>query len=382
MKQIQGTPYNIEDDIVGRITFGRGILSCRSDYILVRKEAKRPAFGYLATITTAISTFEDGGKPYCIVDSVEAFQEGDVVLINRKGEIIFVFEKGSDHNALMVTEQCNHRCIMCPQPLVMQEEDKMAYNLRLISLVDKKTKEIGITGGEPTMIGDNLFVLINSIKKNLPNAAVTILSNGVKFADKDYAAKLALCGHHDLQIEIPLFSDIAEEHNRIVGAKTFYKTVQGLYNLALFHQRIGIRVVVHRMTYKRLPQMADFIYHNFPFVVQVAFMEMEMMGLAKENCDKLWIDPYDYNKELREAVFTLSERGVKTYIYNAQLCVLPEELRKYAAQSISDWKDIYLSECEGCVLRGQCAGFFEANRDIHSSHIKKIEEVSSAICVN
>ena len=128
--------------------------------------------------------------------------------------------------------------------------------------------------------------------------------------------------------------------------------------------------------------MADFIYHNFPFVVQVAFMEMETIGLAKENLEELWIDPYDYNKELREAVKVLSERGIKTYIYNAQLCVLPEEMRKYAVQSISDWKDIYLPECEGCVLRGQCAGFFEANKDIHSSHIKKIEEISSDICVN
>ena len=92
---------------------------------------------------------------------------------------------------------------------------------------------------------------------------------------------LAKCHHHDLQIDIPLFSDIADDHNRIVGAKTFYKTIQGLYNLALFHQRIGLRIVVHRKTYKRLPQFADFIYHNFPFVSQVAFMQMEITGLQK-----------------------------------------------------------------------------------------------------
>lgn len=381
MKYIKGILHNIERDIVGRITFGRRFLSPRTDYILVRMEAKRSAFGYMATIT-GNTAFDGNGKPYCVVDSDETFQEGDVVIINKKGEVIFVYEKGSNHNALMVTERCNHRCIMCPQPPIVQEDDKLAYNLKIISLIDKKTKDIGITGGEPTMIGDDLFVLIKSIKKKLPNTAITILSNGVKFADKDYAAKLALCGHHDLQIDIPLFSDIAEEHNHIVGAKTFYKTVQGLYNLALFYQRIGIRVVIHKMTYKRLPKMADFIYHNFPFVVQVAFMEMETIGLAKENLEELWIDPYDYNKELREAVMVLSERGIKTYIYNAQLCVLPKEMRKYAVQSISDWKDIYLPECEGCVLRGQCAGFFEANKDIHSSHIKKIEEISSDICVN
>ena len=100
---------------------------------------------------------------------------------------------------------------------------------------------------------------------------------------------------------------------------------------------------------------------------------------AKENLDKLWIDPYDYNMELREAVLLLADRGIKPYIYNAQLCVLPDDIRYYAQQSISDWKDIYISECDGCMLRGQCAGFFESNRNIHSAHIKKVENISPDI---
>lgn len=377
MKQIQGKPVNIEEDIVGRITFGKNRFQ-RSNEILIRKDASRPVSGYVATITTK-ETITDNGKPCCVVNDINNFIEGDVVVINRRGEIIFVYEVKSNHNAIMATERCNHRCIMCPQPPILEENDKTPFNLKLISLFDKHTKEIGITGGEPTLIGDNLFVLINHIKKELPRTAISILSNGVKFADKEYAMKLAKCRHHDLQIDIPLFSDIAEEHNRIVGAKTFYKTVQGLYNLALFHQRIGIRIVIHKQTYRRLPQFADFIYRNFPFVAQVAFMQMETIGLAKENFDQLWIDPYDYNTELREAVLLLADRGMKPYIYNTQLCVLPEDIRCYAQQSISDWKDIYIPECDGCVLRGQCAGFFEANRNAHSSHIKKVENISSDI---
>lgn len=378
MKQIQGISYNIEDDIVGRITFDKSNLFGRSNDILVCNDANKPAFGYLATITEC-TTFTSKGKSYCIVDSIGDFHEGDVVVINKQGEVIFVYEINSHHNALMATERCNHRCIMCPQPPILQEKDKTAFNLRLISLFDKNTQEIGITGGEPTLIGDNLFTLINHIKKELPKTAISILSNGVKFADKEYAMKLAKCRHRDLQIDIPLFSDIAEEHNRIVGAKTFYKTVQGLYNLVLFRQRIGLRIVVHKQTYKRLPQFADFIYHNFPFVAQVAFMQMETIGLAKENFEELWMDPYDYNRELREAVLLLADRGMKPYIYNAQLCVLPEDIRCYAQQSISDWKDIYIPECDGCVLKGQCAGFFESNRQAHSVHIKKIEHISSDI---
>lgn len=378
MKQIQGTSYNIENDIVGRITFCKSHLRSRSKEILVCRNTEKPSFGYLAFITDAI-TFDSKGKTCCIVDNIDNFQEGDVVVINKQGEIIFVYEISSNHNALMATERCNHHCIMCPQPPILKEKDKTPFNLKLISLFNKNTQEIGITGGEPTLIGDNLFTLINHIKKKLPKTAISILSNGVKFANKEYAMKLAKCRHKDMQIDIPLFSDIAEEHNRIVGANTFYKTIQGLYNLALFHQRIGLRIVVHKQTFKRLPQFADFIYHNFPFVSQVAFMQMETTGLAKENFEELWIDPYDYNQELKEAVLLLADRGIKPYIYNAQLCILPEDLRNYAQQSISDWKDIYIPECEGCVQKGLCAGFFESNRQAHSAHIKKIEHISSDI---
>ena len=58
MKQIQGTSYNIGDDIVGRITFGKKNLFGRSNDILVCKDSDKPALGYLATITekTTFST--------------------------------------------------------------------------------------------------------------------------------------------------------------------------------------------------------------------------------------------------------------------------------------------------------------------------------------
>lgn len=368
MKQIQGLSYNIEEDIVGRITLNKRQLFGRADSILVSDDLDKPLAGYLATITNKES-FNGKGKPYCIVNDIDEFHDGDVVVVNKQGEVVFVYEIESDHNALMATERCNHRCIMCPQPPIVQEKDKTSFNLKLISLISKKTKEIGITGGEPTLIGENLFLLIRQIKKKLPNTAISILSNGVKFSDKDFAMKLALCQHKDLQVDIPLFSDISEEHNRIVGANTFYKTVKGLYNLALFHQRIGLRIVVHKKTYRRLPQFADYVYHNFPFVSQVAFMQMETTGLAKDNFEDLWIDPYDYNEQLREAVLLLADRGMRPYIYNAQLCVLPEDIRCFAQQSISDWKDIYLEECEQCLLKGRCAGFFESNKECHSSHI-------------
>ena len=85
MKQIQGNPFNIEDDIVGRITFGKNIFH-RANEIWACKDTATPAFGYVATIT-ANEAITDNGKPFCVVNDINDFHEGDVVVINKQGEI-------------------------------------------------------------------------------------------------------------------------------------------------------------------------------------------------------------------------------------------------------------------------------------------------------
>lgn len=368
MKKLQGNPQNIKTEILGKVTFKRNHVFHKNNFVFVTSEATNIPKGFAAVLTSKNLPNVKG----TVVTEVQQFSElneNDVVLVNTDGSISVLYEIKSLHNAIMATERCNHRCIMCPQPPVLQEKDKTGFNLKLLSLYDKNTQEVGITGGEPTLIGDNLFVLIEYIKKHLPKSSISLLSNGVKFADYKYAQKLALVMHHDLQIDVPIFSDIDTEHNRIVGVKTFHKTIEGLYNLAKFRQKIGLRIVVHKQTYRRLPQLAEFIYRNFPFVFHVAFMQMETVGLAQDNIDELWIDPYDYNKELEEAVLNLAQRNMNVSIYNSQLCILSDSIKNYARQSISDWKNIYLPECEGCELKIECAGFFASAKNMHSEHI-------------
>ena len=48
---------------------------------------------------------------------------------------------------------------------------------------------------------------------------------------------------------------------------------------------------------------------------------------------KRWIDPYDYQNELGEAVEFLAGQGMHVSIYNTPLCVLPERLWKFARKS-------------------------------------------------
>ncbi|HBX51114.1 MAG TPA: His-Xaa-Ser system radical SAM maturase HxsC [Bacteroidales bacterium] len=380
MKQLIGIAHNIEKVIIGKITTKNEMFSNKNDLIFVTRNNKIPN-GFVAVITSNNSVDE---KSKCFVENVENISElydNDIVTIYPDGRINVVFEIKSKHNAVFVTERCNSNCIMCPQPPIKKEEneDNFELNLKYISLIDKNTVSIGITGGEPTLLGTKLFEILSAIYKRIPNATIHLLSNGIKFENYEYASKFAQSINQDIVIDVPLYSDIDTIHNSIVRTNTFYKTIKGIYNLAKFNIKIGIRVVVHKMNYDRLPELSEYIYSNFPFVFHVAFMQMEPMGFAKDNIKDLWIDPVDYNNELEKALLNLYYRDLHISVYNTQLCVLPEKLRHFAVQSISDWKNIYIDECKDCCLVSKCPGFFASSKDIHSRKIKAINDLQAKI---
>lgn len=373
MKQLKGISHNINETIIGKITTLDRFLSIKKDMIYVGN--KLPS-GYKAVIS--IVKVQETKLPV-ITECNDAcsLQDGDIVTISSDGLINVIHEMNAVHNAIFVTERCNSNCIMCPQPPVKEEEDRTPINLKHVELLPKGLKSIGLTGGEPTLLGDKFFDIIRAINKKHPMTEVNILSNGVRFANMEFANKFANTITSNTVVDIPIYSDVDDIHNEIVGTKTFHQTIKGIYNLAKLNVKIGIRIVVHKKNYNRLPELSEFIYHNFPFIYQIAFMQMEYMGKARENIDDLWIDPVDYNSQMEEAVKKIYYRGLHVSIYNAQLCVLPKSLRRFAVRSISDWKNIYLKKCDGCDYIGKCPGFFESSRDIYSKAINPIKNIQT-----
>jgi His-Xaa-Ser system radical SAM maturase HxsC len=372
MKQYFGKSYNIAQTQIGLITFKSKVWGSKSDNIYVTNDSKIPS-GFLAVISSHDNIENTSKRVIAGIDSISELNEGDIVTIEEDGTVNVVFDITSNHNALFITARCNSNCIMCPQPPIQTDGDRFDLNAKYISLMDKNTKNIGITGGEPTLIGEQLFELISKIHKRTPKASINLLSNGIMFEDYNYALDFAKSIKQDLVVDIPLYSDIDTIHNSIVRTNTFYRTINGIYNLARNNIKIGLRIVIHKMNYKRLVELSEYIYSNFPFVFHVAFMQMEPMGYAKDNFDDLWIDPVDYNNELEKAVLNLHYRDINVSIYNSQLCILPVRLRRFAVQSISDWKNIYIDECEGCELKEQCPGFFASSKEIHSRSIAAVK---------
>lgn len=302
-------------------------------------------------------------------------QPGDIVRIDRDRRWLNVlYRRQSRFNSILVTERCNSYCLMCSQPPKPGDDGFLLDEyLQAIPLMDHATQEIGITGGEPTLLHDRLILLLQALRDTLPLTAVHMLTNGRLLAYLQYAEKISALRHPDLMLAIPLYSDVPWEHDFVVQAQSaFDQTIRGILNLGRLGQRVEIRIVIHQQTYKRLPHLARFVARNLPFVSHVALMGLEPMGHVKMNWSALWVDALDYQDQLACCVNTLHHARIPVSIYNHQLCTLSESLRPFAVKAISDWKQTYLPECQGCSQQTHCGGFFSWALENHSRGIRPL----------
>lgn len=376
------TKVTLGDSFIAKLTTNPATpQSLRDSQILLVNAKTKIQNGYKAYFvleddSISIGDF-DVDNVFVLPNDQYYLSDGDVIRFDpRNLKLRSLYRRNSNFNSLLMTERCNNYCLMCSQP-PKDIDDSYIINelLEAIPLFDKSTKEIGITGGEPTLLGDDLIKILKTCKNYLPYTVLHILSNGRNFADIEFARKIANVEHPDLMIGIPLYSDISNLHDYVVQADgAFDQTVRGIINLKKYNQQVEIRVVIHKQTYERLPELAEFITRNLLFVDHVALMGLEMTGFTKANIDDLWIDPIEYQSQLVQAVETLANFRMNVSVYNHQLCLLDKRLWTYNRKSISDWKNEYMAECEPCIKKEECGGFFSSASYRYSSNLKPFQQ--------
>lgn len=347
------------------------------EFFLVKHGCELPE-GFAGYVIVGSAKDGLGDQVVEVPESMGYLEDGDILVLDpteRTARVLY--RKLSGSNSFLLTERCNHYCVMCSQPPRDVNDSYIAKELlRAIPLMSTETREVGLTGGEPTLLGEEFFEIVQMLKTHLPQSALHILSNGRAFSVDSFARKLASIRHPDLMLGIPLYSDHPERHNFVVQSEhAFDETVKGILNLKNCGVRVEIRVVLHSYTIPTLVSLADYLARNLVFCDHVALMGLEFMGFGKSNLKDLWIDPIDYRLELSEAVKILDAAGLPVSIYNLQRCVVPQDLWNFCRRSISDWKNDFLPVCETCDQKELCAGFFSSTLAKPSRGITPLDHV-------
>ena len=367
MKKFKGTSKNIKQSIIGKFVLKNNpfiknkILYCTKLPII--------KYGIIAYITSNNVNLDTDLPVLKIENPIEKFNNNDILKLSSDGECSILWESNEIHNALYVTDICNSRCIMCPQ--VENGKSRFEECFKILDNVDlSKYEYIGITGGEPTLEFDKLVSLLDVITRKAPNCNIHILTNGRAFSKLENVKKIISLNNKNISFGIPLYSDISEEHDYIVGIRgAFNETIRGLYNLAKYKQKIEIRTVIMKQNYKKLKDIAEYIYRNLPFITHVALMTMEYHGNAETNYELISIDPSCYKEELYLAVKEFVRYNIIVDVYNTPLCLVDNRIQDFCRDSISTWKKTYLSQCNDCTKKEICSGVFETSF-VHSSNIK------------
>jgi His-Xaa-Ser system radical SAM maturase HxsC len=241
-------------------------------------------------------------------------------------------------------------------------------------LVERDTQHVSLTGGEPTLLGDDLFAVLDTCRHMLPRAQLLLLTNGRMCYYNDYARELADHGGRRMTVATTLHSATPEVHDRITGAPgSFEQTLVGIRNLRACGTSVEVRIVIQKANCHYLHELAQLIASEVRSLVQVSFMGLEMSGNAAKYRDVVWVDPREVSGQLGSAIRDLLQQGIASRIYNLPLCAVDPAYWSLCAKSISNYKRTYKAECARCTVRDHCGGLFGTALNHRLTRVMPIE---------
>lgn len=286
---------------------------------------------------------------------------GDIVVGRPfKGELIVLLRESDAHHALFLTNQCNSNCLMCSQPPTKEDDGWLVEEaLEAIRHLNWHPRTIGLTGGEPLLLRAGLRRVLDAIGQRLPQTAVEVLTNGRLFADASVVVEVLPGLTTKVRWLVPLYGHANFLHDFVVQAPgAFDETIDGLLTLQEHKQEIQLRSVLISPVLEVLPELALFVARNFPFIREWALMGCEPIGFALANREACEVDLVAWNETLEQTRKVLRIYRIHHVWMNTPLCALPQPLWPQAKKSISDWKNVFAPECEGCAAKKNCCGLF------------------------
>ena len=288
--------------------------------------------------------------------------EEDVLQFRDNGVGFVFYSSEADDNTIVPTCVCNSNCVMCPIPEnVRRNSDISNIDFLLLQAkhIPKGAKHITLTGGEPFVLGKDIFILLKYIRDELPYTSLQILTNGRIFASKAYFNELINSIPSNLEIGIPIHGANKDVHDYITSAPgSFDQTIIGIKRLIARGIKVELRIVVSKLNVAYIKDIASLIVKEFPKVNSVKIMGLEMLGNAAVNMESVWLPYQDAFDSSEDAINILLSAGIDVAIYNFPLCVVPQKYWGIYKRSIGESKTKYLAECDKCKEKAVCGGFF------------------------
>ena len=305
--------------------------------------------------------------------------EFDVVEFYTDDQFHIVYEDCPDGATLFVTNQCNSNCIMCPCSVPSRQRHNTISVSRLCDYLEYMPTDIRhlvITGGEPTLIREGMFPILQKIRTHFEDFTQTlILTNGRSFSSQWYLAQFMENIPQNFSFGIPLYGYSAETHDPITQTPgSFAQTVYGLKGLLAYGCDIELRIVVSKLNLAYMDQLASFIASELREINRVNIMATEMMGAAARNRAQVWIDYSESFNASKQAIQTLMAAGVDVSLYNFPLCKVDPGYWALCAKSISSYKIRYYESCQECDVRELCGGVFRSTLALEKMELTPIKE--------
>lgn len=313
----------------------------------------------------------------CDLNEADCYHSGDVISVGEKGYLNRVYDVETSEIDIFVTGQCNSNCVMCPLPeAVRKRHDKkhLEWIKDYIAILPDDVGYINVTGGEPTLARDGFFEILESLRSKFVYSNFQILTNGRSVSDNRFLHKLLEVSPVGTRFAIPLHSADPSIHDSITRAEgSFFQTDRGIKNLIKERQKVEVRIVVSQKNIDSLDETAKYIASNYPGVFCVNYIGMEMMGNAALNKDELWVDYAEVFRASRSGIDYLVNNGIDVQLYNFPLCDINRGYWHIAAKSITDYKIRYMDECEACVVKDICGGFFQSTKQVMKPKVHPIK---------
>lgn len=309
-------------------------------------------------------------------EKLSRLHDYDVLLIHDNGIVESVYS-ADDDAVLFITSLCNSNCIMCPSSLSSRlsgSVERLKLLLELIKYLPRDVEHITITGGEPLLMGEDIFTLLVACKERFETTPFLLLTNGRGFCNREFVMSFSKSAPNNITVAIPIHASSSDMHDAITQVDgSFRQTILGVKNLLSLGFSVEIRIVVSRLNAHNILETTIMLMDELKGNYKIHFVGLEMTGNAAVSAEDIWIPYNEAFCFIKPAIDLLVANGVDVELYNFPLCAVDSGYFSICAKSISPekvFKDN--AECEECSLKEACGGVFRGSYRFAKSEIRRV----------